>query len=106
MVRASLQYYYTFKVVSSSGEPLKVEAHKWEEETGDHSGTTYTVEPEKLEAWLGQCSCPAYRKCKHIKCVEEVLQDGRIYELWKWRWNEKHGWSELKDIQPIEELDT
>lgn len=104
MVRAKLQYYYTFKVTSKQGEPLRVECHKWEEETGEHSGTTYIVAPEKLEAWLGKCSCPAYRTCKHVKCVEEALADGKAQEFWKWRWDEKNGWAELKDIQPIEEL--
>lgn len=101
MVRAKLQYYYTFKVVSGDGEALKVEAHKWEEETGDHSGTTYIVRPDN--SWMG-CSCPATRTCKHWNCVQEAVKDGKINELWKWRWDEKQGWTELKDIQPLEEL--
>lgn len=99
MVRAKLQYYYTFKIAGEN--PLIVEAHKWEEETGDHSGTTYKINPNN--DWQG-CDCPAWRKCKHQRCVQEAIESGKIASLWKWRWDEKKGWTELKDIVPMEDL--
>lgn len=103
MVRAKLQYYYTFKVVSGMlpGEELVVECHKWEEETGDHAGDIYKVRPDG--STFVSCSCPAYRECKHLKCVKEARADGKIDELWKWRWDENQGWKELDDLKPIEE---
>lgn len=104
MVRAKLLYYYTFKAVEvktpNEGTIAIVECHKWEEATGEHVDI-YKVRPGI--DWMG-CSCPAYRRCKHQNCVDEAIADGRIQELWKWRWDEKAGWTELKDIQPIEEL--
>lgn len=103
MVRAKLQYYYTFKIVSGEGEPLKVEAHKWEEETGDHSGDTYIVRPDG--ASFISCSCPAFKECKHLRCVKEAIQDGKAQEFWNWRWDEKNGWKKVDDIPSIEEID-
>lgn len=101
VVYAKMQYFYTFKVVSQDGEPFKVDCMKWEEATGEGPVEIYHVKPE--HQWMA-CSCPAYRKCKHQKCVEELLEDGKIQELWKWRWDEKKGWQPLDDIQPIEEF--
>jgi len=102
MVRAKLQYYYTFKVANDGSETgqVIVECHKWEELSGEHADT-YRVKPGV--EWMG-CSCPAYRHCKHQKCVQETIETGKFRELWKWRWDEKHGWQELKDITPIEEM--
>jgi hypothetical protein len=98
---AALKYYYTFKVAPTvDGTALVVECHKWEEATGEHV-ETYRVKPG--QQYMG-CTCPAYRTCKHQKCVDEALEDGKIGELWKWRWDEKNKWTELKDIQPIEEM--
>jgi hypothetical protein len=96
MVRASLQYYYTFKKVGDI-----VECHKWEEGTGDPVGITYKIKPGQI--YMG-CDCPAWRKCKHQTCVEEAIESGKINELWKWKWSEKKGWQELNDIQPLEEM--
>jgi hypothetical protein len=101
MVRARLQYYYTFKIASGDDEALKVECHKWEEETGDHSGTIYTVKPGVV--YMG-CSCPAYRKCKHQTCVQEAIDTGKIGELHKWKWSEKRGWERVEDIPELEEI--
>lgn len=94
MVRAKLQYYYTFKAVGDI-----IQCHKWEEATGEHADM-YKVTPNT--DWHG-CTCAAWKKCKHQRCVEEAILDGKIRELWRWRWDEKQGWTELKDIQPIEE---
>lgn len=102
MVRAKLQYYYTFKIISApDAEQLVVEVHKWEEETGAHSGTTYKTKP--FLVWMA-CSCPATRKCKHLKCAEEAVETGKAQEFWKWRWDEKNGWRELDDIPPVEDM--
>lgn len=95
VVRAKLQYYYTFKAVGDI-----IQCHKWEEATGEHADM-YKVTPNT--DWHG-CTCAAWKKCKHQRCVEEAILDGRIRELWRWRWDEKQGWTELKDIQPIQEL--
>lgn len=94
MVRAKLQYYYTFKPKVIDGELKVVECHKWEEATGEHA-EMYRVQVGV--EWRG-CSCPAYRACKHQKCVRELIESGRIQEPWKWRWDEKAGWQEMDDI--------
>lgn len=94
--------YYTFKVVSEVGQPLRVAAHKWDENVSDELPvTTYYVMPEG--SGLSKCSCPAYRECKHFKKVLEAMSDGKIDELWFWLWHEKTGWKKLDDIKPVDE---
>lgn len=100
MVRAKLQYYYTFKVISSASDELRVEAHKWDEMGGHEE--TYVVRPTGCT--FVACTCPAYRECKHLKCVKDTLVDGKIDELWKWRWDEKQGWTKLGDIPSVEDM--
>lgn len=100
MVKAKLNYYYTFKVVSKPREELRVEAHKWDEMGGHEE--TYIVRPSGCS--FIACTCPAYKECKHLKCVKEACVDGKIDHLWEWKWDEKNGWARLDDIQPFEEL--
>lgn len=104
MVRAKLQYYYTFKPqevqTPNEGVISIVECHKWEEATGEHVDT-YKIRPGV--DWMG-CSCPAYRRCKHQNCVQELIDSGRIQNAWEWRWDEKRGWQPLGDIKTFEEL--
>lgn len=95
-----VKFYYTFKPVIEDGELKKVEAHKWEA-SGEHTGIIYKVDPGSN--WHA-CSCPAWRQCKHMTCVEELIASGRIQHSWKWRWDEVNGWQELDDIQPIGEI--
>lgn len=91
--------YYTFKVVNL--DPLKLECHKWERE-GEHTGTIYKVEPTMQ---FRGCDCPAWKNnCKHMKCAKEIVESGKLDELWKWRWDEKAGWQQLDDIPTVEDL--
>jgi len=102
MVRAKLPIYYTFRVVEQ--EPLKVECKKWEEGS-DLPMETYKIEPDNPSIH-GGCSCPAWtNNCKHMKCVKEARQDGKINELYHWKWDEKAGWTRIDDIRSIEEFD-
>lgn len=96
------KFYYTFKRVlpAEAGMLEKVECHKWEA-SGEHTGVVYKVIPGT--SWQG-CDCPAWRECKHQKCVQEAFDSGKIDELWKWRWDEKGGWQMLDDIPSIEEV--
>ena len=97
-----VKFYYTFKVVdepNDSGESIRVECHKWEA-TGEHL-LVYKVRPNT--EWQG-CSCPAWRTCKHQKCVAEMLESGKIQEPHKWRWDEVNGWQQLSDIPDVSEV--
>lgn len=103
MVKARLDIYYTFKIMSQPGEQLLVHALKWEE-FSDVPIETYRIMPDNHSA-TGGCSCPAWTSaCKHRKCVDEARQDGKINELHKWKWTEKHGWAEVDDIRSIEDM--
>jgi hypothetical protein len=103
VVRAKLDVYYTFKIVSGAGEQLKVHCLKWEE-FSDVPLTTYTILPENHSP-TGGCDCPAWTsQCKHRRCVDEALKDGKAQEFHKWRWYEKGGWVETQDISSIEDM--
>lgn len=92
--------YYTFRKVKDG--PLTVEAKKWDDMVSeDVPIETYIVRPEG--AGLSRCSCPAYRECKHYKCVVEAMADNKINELWAWKWTEHQGWIKLDDITPIQD---
>lgn len=87
--------YYTFQLMQVNPWRI-IRVNKWAE--GDQEPTQwYEVFPDG-RAGAGQCSCPAYRVCKHIRCVEEAWRTGKNTELWKWRWTEKGGWEENHDI--------
>jgi hypothetical protein len=95
VVRAKLENYYTFKIVGR--EPLMVDCVKWDE-MGEPL-ETYHINPNSFEARTS-CSCPAYTwQCKHRKCVEQAMREGRMEELWKWKWDPKGGWQELDDMR-------
>lgn len=101
MVRAREQYYYTFRLVTES--PVKVECMKWGE-FDDVPTATYTIHPDNASP-TGGCSCPAWtNNCKHMKCVREALADGKINELFHWKWDEKRTWTRVDDIRSIEEF--
>lgn len=92
--------YYTFRKVKDA--PLTVEALKWDDNVSDELPVaTYIVRPEG--GGLSKCSCPAYRECKHFKCVTEAMSDGKIDEFWHWIWHEKKGWERVEDIRTIDE---
>lgn len=94
--------YYTFRKVRDI--PLLVEAMKWDDNVSDEIPVeTYKVKPE--DQGMFKCSCPAYRECKHYKCVHEAIQDGKIDELWSWMWSERGGWQRVDDIKTVEELE-
>lgn len=93
--------YYTFRKVVD--EPLVVEARKWDDMVSEEEPIeTYRVLPNGNA--LSRCSCPAYRECKHFRCVHELIATGRLDNAWEWMWHEKNGWTKLDDIKPIEEL--
>lgn len=101
MVRAKLSVYYTFRVMEES--PLKVECKKWEE-GADVPMETYVVHPGDACVVSG-CSCPAWtNQCKHRRCVDEARRDGKINELYHWKWDEKGGWTRVDDINSIEDM--
>lgn len=92
--------YYTFRKVKDA--PLTVEAKKWDDNVSDELPVeTYVVRPEGIG--LSKCSCPAYRECKHYKCVHEAMQSGFIDMLYEYMWTERRGWQKLDDIRPIYE---
>lgn len=95
-------YYYTFKVseLKEDGGLKTVECTKWEE-LGEPVGV-YKVKPGH---YFQGCDCPAYRQCKHQKCVDEAIETGKIEALWEWRWDEVNGWTRLNDINTVEELE-
>lgn len=60
---------------------------KWAE-GDDIPSDTYVVIPGN--GWSTHaCNCAAYSICKHQRAVREAITDGKINELWKWRWLEK-----------------
>jgi hypothetical protein len=94
--------YYTFRLLQL--EPLMVQAMKWDSMVSEEVPLdTYLVKPDNA-GYFGACSCPAYRECKHYKCVQEAKTDGKLDELWKWIWTEKNGWLPVDDIPTVEEL--
>lgn len=104
MVKAKLDVYYTFQIMSKPDEALLIHCKKWEE-FSDMPIETYKVMPDNKTA-VGGCSCPAWKwDCKHVKCCLEAKQFGYLDELWRWTWSEKGGWVRRDDIQTIEELD-
>lgn len=110
MVRAKLDVYYTFKVMSEPSVSVHspaflVHCYKWEE-FGDMPLETYKVSPNNRSA-VGGCSCPAWTaNCKHRKCVEEAIKDGKAYEFHKWRWAERGGWEQNTDFDGSTMLDS
>ena len=84
-------YYYTFR---QTDDPNKWDALKWDEMNDEVPTITYVVEPF-FGGYRGACSCPAWRQCKHIKCVQFLLQSGRHTEAHMLRWTEKGGWQEI-----------
>lgn len=78
-------HYYTFRLVS--GNPLKVDCYKWDELL-DEVVETYHIQPNNTTIH-GGCSCPAWRNdCKHMKCVKEAIELGRLDELHVWSWKD------------------
>lgn len=101
MVRQKLDVYYTFKVTGQ--DPLRIDCYKWTE-FDDVPTDTYKIMPHN-KGPLGGCSCPAWTSnCKHMKCVDEAIADGKINELWKWRWSEREGWQLQQDGLTEEEM--
>lgn len=89
-MKDSPDYYYTFRPTQ---DPNKWEAVKWDEANDEVPTIVYTVEPF-FGGYRGACSCPAWRQCKHIKCVQSLLQSEKSERAHLLRWTEKRGWQE------------
>ena len=101
-------HYYTFKVLTPQVEPtsmdFQVECTKWDEFNEDIPEESYKISPANRTA-VGGCSCPAWKwDCKHVKCVNEAIADGKIHSLWQWKWTEKKGWEPLDDFDPSQAM--
>jgi hypothetical protein len=96
MVASKLPYYYTFQIQQEN--PFRiVNVNKWEE-GGDIPSTIYQVFPDGRRG-AGQCSCPAYKVCKHIKCVADLFSDPAKHAFpWQWQWSESEGWKPTGDM--------
>lgn len=87
--------YYTFREIQRN--PFRrIEVAKWDE-NDSMPLETYEVLPEGRKGRF-MCSCPAYVVCKHSKAVLEAMKDGKINELYNWRWSVA-GWQRCGDMQ-------
>jgi len=91
MVKAHLDYYYTFKQLTRS----IYECHKWEE-FADVPSVTYQVFPFGGPGNRGSCGCPAFKRCKHLKALDEILTAGRESQLPGLKWTAENGWEEAE----------
>lgn len=96
--------YYTFKVLTPtldrSDAGFTVACMKWDEMEGSDElpVETYKIAPNNRTV-VGGCSCPAWKwDCKHVRCVNEAIADGKLGELHRWRWGEKTGWVQMNDL--------
>jgi hypothetical protein len=94
MVTAKERYYYTYR---RTEDPNKWSCNKWDVFDDERPVATYVVEPF-WAGWRGECSCPAYITCKHIKQLQAALQGGNEDKLPFMKWDPKNGWQKLEGI--------
>ena len=94
--------YYTFRLLE--GESLTVQCMKWDSMVSeDEPIETYKIQPDN-PSYFGACDCPAYRKCKHLKCVLEAQEQGFLDNIWEYIWRERSGWEKSDEYRPWDEL--
>jgi hypothetical protein len=81
--------YYTFRQKDAN----VYECAKWGE-FDDVPSATYEIFP--FAGHSGKCGCPAYKRCKHLKALDEILDAGRTSQLPGLKWSVAGGWQEAE----------
>jgi hypothetical protein len=87
--------HYTFRLIGTNPE-IVVDVCKWED---SNRPTIYRVYPR-----TNSCSCIATkRECRHVKMVLSMIDPEFIAEMYRWKWDQENGFTEMNDM-PFKEM--
>jgi hypothetical protein len=92
MALAGEKFYYTARQV----DKLRYDFNKWSIFDDDQPVSTYEIFPFGGPGGRGACGCPAYKRCKHLNALDEILNAGRTSELPYLKWTPEKGWESVE----------
>lgn len=90
--------YYTVRILQTFPEVI-AECCKWDSNVRPEE--IYRVYPK-----TSSCNCVATKRdCRHVMMVRDITDPEFINEAYRWKWDEKHGWTEVVDIPSPKEFE-